>query len=144
VSDAAVRDMDPWLGDGGMPVIGALGCGFEAYGHDQGGWVEGTWVPTELACNPRGAVQAGIHAVIHDGAMNFAVNAGLPGRDRARATLEMKSELFRVASAGDRLVVRGQVTRQARLVAYAEARVSDSEGQLVSRATATFLLQRGE
>jgi uncharacterized protein (TIGR00369 family) len=136
--------MNRWLGDGGMPVIGALGGVFESYGHDRDGWVEGTWVPTELACNPRGVVQAGIHAVLHDGAMNFAVNAGLPGGDRARATLEMKSELLRVASAGDHLVIRGQVTRQARLVAYAEARVSDPEGQLVSRATATFLLQRGE
>jgi uncharacterized protein (TIGR00369 family) len=136
--------MDRWLGDGGMPVIGALGGVFEAYGHDRAGWVEGIWVPTELACNPRGVVQAGIHAVLHDGAMNFAVNAGLPGRDRARATLEMKSELFRVASAGDRLAVRGEVTRQAKLVAYAEARISDAEGQLVSRATGTFLLQRSD
>jgi len=136
--------MDRWLGDGGMPVIGALGGAFAAYGSDEDGWVSGTWVPTELACNPRGVVQAGVHAVLHDGAMNFAVNAGLPGRDRARATLEMKSELLRVVSAGDRLVIRGAVTRQAKLVAYAEARISDTEGRLVSRATATFLLQRAE
>ena len=136
--------MDRWLGDGGMPVIGALGGAFDAYGSDDDGWVSGTWVPTELACNPRGVVQAGVHAVLHDGAMNFAVNAGLPGRDRARATLEIKSELLRVVSAGDRLVIRGAVTRQAKLVAYAEARISDTEGRLVSRATATFLLQRAE
>jgi uncharacterized protein (TIGR00369 family) len=136
--------MDRWLGDGGMPVIGALGGAFEAYGDDEDGWVTGTWVPTELACNPRGVVQAGVHAVLHDGAMNFAVNAGLPGRDRARATLEMKSELLRVASAGDRLAIRGAVTRQARLVAYAEARITDADGRLVSRATGTFLLQRAE
>jgi len=76
--------------------------------------------------------------------MNFAVNAGLPVGDVARATLELKSELLRAANAGDRLVLRGEVTRQARLVAYAEARVTDHEGQLVSRATATFLLQRRE
>jgi len=140
--DAPPRDMDRWLGDGGMPVIGALGGSFDSYGAEGGGWVTGTWVPTELACNPRGIVQAGVHSVLHDGAMNFAVNAGLPAGDMARATLELKSELLRVASAGDRLTVRGEVTRQAKLVAYAEARVTDAEGALVSRATATFLLQR--
>jgi uncharacterized protein (TIGR00369 family) len=136
--------MDRWLGDGGMPIIGALGGAFEAYGHDHDGWVSGRWVPTALACNPRGIVQAGVHAVIHDGAMNFAINAGLPKGDLARATLEMKSELLRAANAGDQLAVTGSVTRQARLVAHAEARVSDAEGRLVSRATGTFLIQRAE
>ncbi len=136
--------MDRWLGDGGMAIIGALGGTFDAYGDDRDGWVTGRWVPTALACNPHGTVQAGVHAVIHDGAMNFAINAGLRGRDRTRATLEMKSELLRAANAGDQLTVSGGVTRQARLVAHAEARVTDAEGRLVSRATATFLLQRAD
>jgi uncharacterized protein (TIGR00369 family) len=136
--------MQRWLGDGGMPVIGALGGSFAAYGDDGGGWVEGTWVPTALACNPRGVVQAGVHAVLHDAAMNFAVTAGLPAGDHARATLELKSEFLRAANAGDRLALRGEVTRQARLVAYVEARVTNDAGELVSRATATFLLQRRE
>ena len=144
MDEIAPKDMDRWLGDGGMPIIAALGGSFDSYGDADGGWVAGTWVPTALACNPRGVVQAGIHAVLHDGAMNFAVNAGLPGRDRARATLEMKSELLRVASASDRLTVRGEVTRQAKLVAYAEARVLGADGELISRATGTFLLQRAD
>ena len=137
-----MKNMDRWLGDGGMPIIGALGGTFESYGADGDGWAQGTWVPTALACNPHGIVQAGVHAVVHDGCMNFAINAGLPGRDRTRATLEMKSELLRVANAGDRLSIRGHVVRQARLVAYGEARITDDEGRLVSRATGTFLLHR--
>jgi acyl-coenzyme A thioesterase PaaI-like protein len=80
--------------------------------------------------------------VILDAAMNFAINAGLPGRDRTRATLEMKTETMRVANAGDRLTVRGEVTRQARQVAYAEATVRAENGEVVSRATGTFLLHR--
>jgi uncharacterized protein (TIGR00369 family) len=136
--------MDRWLGDGGMAIIGALGGSFDAYGADGLGWASGGWSPTALACNPRGIVQAGVHAVLHDAAMNFAINAGLRGRDRTRATLEMKSELLRVAQAGDRLAVRGEVVRQARLVAYAEARITDEAGELVSKATATFLLHREE
>ncbi|MHB8463329.1 MAG: PaaI family thioesterase [Acidimicrobiales bacterium] len=136
------KDMSRWLGDGGMAIIGAIGGSFDAYGDDEDGWVTGVWLPTELACNPHGIVQAGVHGVVLDAAMNFAINAGLRGRDRTRATLEMKSELMRVANAGDQLTVRGSVVRQAKLVAYAEARISGADGALVSRATGTFLLHR--
>jgi uncharacterized protein (TIGR00369 family) len=138
----AAKNMDRWLGDGGMTIIGALGASFDAYGTDGDGWATALWVPTELACNPHGIVQAGVHSVVLDAAMNFAINAGLGDRDRTRATLEMKTELMRVANAGDRLHVRGQVTRQAKQVAYAEAAIRTGEGAAVSRATATFLLHR--
>ncbi len=139
-----MRNMDRWLGDGGMAIIAAIGGNFDGYGLGEGGqaWVTGRWVPTELACNPNGIVQAGVHSVILDAAMNFATNAGLDGRDRTRATLEMKTETMRVANAGDQLAVRGEVVRAARQVAYVEASVRDAEGQIVSRATGTFLLHR--
>jgi len=79
-----------------------------------------------------------------DAAMNFAVNAGLRGKDRTKATLEMKTETMRPAAVGDRLAVRGAVVRETRQVAFAEARIEDAEGRLVSRATGTFLLHRAE
>jgi len=141
-TDATPKDMDRWLGNGGMEIITAIGASFDAYGPEDGGWVSGRWVPSALACNPHGIVQAGVHGVVLDAAMNFAINAGLPGRDRTRATLEMKSELMRVGHANDELRVRGEVVRQAKAVAYAEARVSDAEGKLISRGTATFMLHR--
>lgn len=136
--------MDRWLGDGGMALIGAIGGALEAYGVAEGGegWVRGTWQPTAMASNPHGIVQAGVHSVILDAAMNFAINAGLDGRDRARATLEMKTETMRIAKAGDDLTIRGDVVRLAKQIAYAEASVRDSEGRMVSRATGTFLLHR--
>ena len=138
------KDMDRWLGDGGMPAISAFGASFARYGVDggTGGWAEATWVPQALACNPHGAVQAGVHAVVLDAAMNFAVNAALPRGDRARATIEMKTELMRPAKEGDVLAVRGDVTRLARLIAFAEATVHDAAGQMIARATGTFLLHR--
>jgi uncharacterized protein (TIGR00369 family) len=74
--------------------------------------------------------------------MNFAVNAGLDGRDRSQATLEMKTETMRAARAGETLKVRGAVVRMARQVAYVEATVHDADGRLVSRSTGTFLLHR--
>jgi uncharacterized protein (TIGR00369 family) len=95
-----------------------------------------------MACNPHGIVQAGVHSVLLDAAMNFAINTELDGRDRTRATLEMKTETMRVANAGDDLRVEGRVVRMARQVAYAEASARNAEGQLVSRATGTFLLHR--
>ncbi len=138
--------MDRWLGDGGMEVIGLLGASFTSYGLDGEdlGWVEAAWVPTPLACNPHGIVQAGVHCVVLDAAMNFAINAALGGRDRTRGTLEMKTETMRPARKGERFDVRGEVVRLARQVSYAEATVHDSERRLVSRATGTFLLYRDQ
>jgi uncharacterized protein (TIGR00369 family) len=140
------KDMDRWLGDGGMPIIGLVGGAFTAYGVDGEdlGWVAGTFTPEELACNPHGVTQAGIHSLLLDAAMNFAINAALSGRDRTRGTLEMKTETMRPAVRGTSYVLRGEVVRMAKQVAYGEARLRDEEGVLVSRATGTFLLHRDE
>lgn len=136
--------MSRWLGDGGMPIIGAIGGSFDGYGTEGGGWASAVWEPTELACNPHGFVQAGVHSILLDAAINFAINAGMPGRDRTRATLEMKCEYLRQARRGSRYTLRGDVVRVARQVAWAESSITDSDGELVSKCTATFLLERFE
>ena len=140
------KDMDRWLGDGGMPIIEQVGGSFDAYGVDGEdlGWVEGTFTPTTLACNPHGIVQAGVHSLLLDAAINFAINAALRGRDRTKATLELKIETMRAALEGQSYALRGDVVRMARQVPYGEGVVRDAEGQIVSRATATFLLHRPE
>ena len=140
----ARRDMSRWLGDGGMPIIAAVGGSFERYGVDGEdlGWVEGAFAPETLACNPHGVVQAGVHALLLDACMNFAINAALPGRDRTRGTLELKTETMRPATRGNRYRLRGEVVRMARQVAYAEGTVRGGDGTLLSRATGTFLLHR--
>jgi uncharacterized protein (TIGR00369 family) len=142
----ATKDMDRWLGDGGMPIIGAVGGSFAHYGVDGEdlGWVDGTFVPEALACNPHGTVQAGVHSLLLDACMNFAINAALSGRDRTRATLELKTETMRPALRDQAYRLRGDVVRLARQVAYAEASVKDADGLLLSRATGTFLLHRDE
>ena len=140
----AFKNMDRWLGDGGMPIIAAVGGTFDAYGVDGEdlGWVQGAFVPTELACNPHGIVQAGVHSVLLDAAINFAINSALSGKDRTKATLELKIETMRAALLGETYALRGDVVRMARQVAYGEGVVRDAAGELVSRATATFLLHR--
>jgi uncharacterized protein (TIGR00369 family) len=132
------RNLDRSLGDGGMPLLANLGLAFEAYGE---GWAEATWTPTELACNPAGIVHGGVYGVIHDAAMNFATNSALDHGDRA-TTLDVQYQTIRGAAAGDELRVRGEITRATRLVAYVECAVRDADDQLVSRATATFILRR--
>ncbi|HUV57309.1 MAG TPA: PaaI family thioesterase [Acidimicrobiales bacterium] len=140
----ARKDMDRWLGDGGMAIIRAVGGSFEDYGVDGEdlGWATGRFVPVELASNPHGTVQAGVHAVLLDAAMNFAINAALTGRDRTQATIEMSTELMRPARLGSSYRLRGEVVRLTRQIAYAEASVTDGEDKLISRATGTFLVHR--
>src|SRR6202161_2848691 len=138
------KDMDRWLGDGGMPIIDLVGGVFTAYGVDGEdlGWVGGPFPPTALACNPHGITQAGIHSLLLDASMNFAINAALPGRARTRGMLEMKTECMRPALKGDTYLVRGEVARMDKQVAYGEATVRDAGGVLISRATGTLLLHR--
>jgi uncharacterized protein (TIGR00369 family) len=142
----APKNMDRWLGDGGMAIVGALGGSFESYGVDGEdlGWVSGSFTPSELACNPHGAVQAGVHGVLLDAAMNFAINAALRGRDRTNATIEMSCELLRAARRDEHYALRGEIVRLTRQIAYAEASFTDDEGKLVSRATGTFLVHRDD
>ena len=154
--------MTRWLGDGGMPLLEAIGVHFDAFGAGEaaqgtvpagtptwgpgdeppGGWAAATWSPTTLACNPRGVVQAGVHAVVLDAAMNFALNAGLQAGDRSRATLEIKTETMRPGQQGEGLVVGARIVRLTRQVAWTEGLVCNPGGQPVSRATATFLVHR--
>jgi uncharacterized protein (TIGR00369 family) len=143
VNDSA-KNMDRWLGDGGMALIGAVGANFDGYGVDGEdlGWVAGHFTPTELACNPHGTVQAGVHALLLDASMNFAINAALSGRDRTQATIEMTTELLRPALLAEPYRLRGEVVRLTRLIAYGEATVTSEEGKLISRSTGTFLVER--
>ena len=137
--------MDRWLGDGGMEVIGLVGPLSPSYGVDGEdlGWVEATWTPTALACNPHGTAQAGIHSLILDAAMNFAINAALAGQgpDPGHPRDEDRDHAARPAGV-EPVTVRGEVVRMARQVAYGEATTRDAEGRLVSRSTGTFLLHR--
>jgi uncharacterized protein (TIGR00369 family) len=138
--------MDRWLGDGGMAIIAAVGGSFEHYGVDGEdlGWASGLFTPTDLACNPHGSVQAGVHALLLDAAMNFSINAALPGRDRTQGTIEMTTELLRPATLGERYALRGEVVRLTRQIAFAEATLTSAEDKLVSRSSGTFLIQRDE
>ena len=121
----AGKDMTRWLGAGGVPILEAVGVSFDDYGvedDDRAGWATASWEPKAVACDHDGLVQAGVHAVVLDAAMSFAVNAGLSGKHGTGAALELKTETMRPATCGERLAVRGAVMRKAKQVAFAEAR----------------------
>ena len=127
-----------------MAIIDALGASFDEYGVDGEdlGWAHAHFTPRELAANPHGLVQAGVHVVLLDAVINFAVNAALSGRDRTSATVEISTELMRPATQGENYDVRGEVVRLTRQVAYAEGTIVDESGRMMSHATGTFLLHR--
>jgi uncharacterized protein (TIGR00369 family) len=134
------RDMDNQLGDGGMPLLAAIGLSFESYGD---GWSAAAWTPTAMACNPFGIVHGGVYGVALDAAMNFALNAALDRGDRA-STLQIDYSMPRGAKEGDVLRVRSEVGRLTRTVAFVEAWVRDADDGVVAHANATFAVRRRE
>jgi|SRR5690242_9744700 uncharacterized protein (TIGR00369 family) len=135
-----MRDMSSQLGDGGMPLLAAIGLSFDDYGD---GWSAAAWTPTTMACNPFGIVHGGVYGVVLDAAMNFALNAALERGDRA-STLQLDYSLPRGAKEGDELRVRGEVARLTKSVAFVEAWVRDGDEQVLAHATATFSVRRRE
>jgi uncharacterized protein (TIGR00369 family) len=135
-----MRDMDSQLGDGGMPLLAAIGLAFDAYGD---GWSQAAWTPTAMACNPFGIVHGGVYGVTLDAAMNFALNAALDRGDRA-STLQIVYSMPRAAKEGDGLRVRGEVGRLTRSVAFVEAWVRNADDEVIAQASATFAVRRRE
>jgi uncharacterized protein (TIGR00369 family) len=132
--------MDRFLGDGGMALLTTFGVTFDAYGE---GWADAAWTPTAPCANPQGIVQGGVHAVVLDAAMNFAMLAALERGDNG-ATLDLHVSTIRPARVADPLRVRGEVVRLARSVAYLEAKIRNEQGDLVSQAAGTFIVRRRE
>jgi uncharacterized protein (TIGR00369 family) len=135
-----MRDMSSQLGDGGMPLLAAIGLSFDDYGD---GWSAAAWTPTTMACNPFGIVHGGVYGVVLDAAMNFALNAALERGDRA-STLQLDYSMPRGGKEGDELRVRGEVARLTKSVAFVEAWVRDGDDQVLAHATATFSVRRRE
>ena len=132
--------MSSQLGDGGMPLLAAIGLSFDDYGD---GWSAAAWNPTAMACNPFGIVHGGVYGVALDAAMNFALNAALERGDRA-STLQLGYSMPRGAKEGDALRVRGEVARLTKSVAFVEAWVRDGDEQVLAHASATFSVRRRE
>ncbi len=136
--DEQTRDLTRWLGDGGMPLLGHLGVSFEGFDATR---VWGHWTPSELCCNPRGAVQAGVYTVVLDAAMSLAILATLPKGEFA-VSLDVHTSTIRPALRGDELRVVGRVIKRGRAAVFAEASAINISGEEIAECRGAYVVQR--
>lgn len=92
-----------------------------------------TFEPADFLFNPQGTLHGGIIATVMDISMGhlLAREAG-PG-----ATLEMKTQYLKAATAG-KLVCTGRFLRQGKGISFLASEMVDDRGDLVAYATATW------
>ena len=94
------------------------------------------WTVPEEYVNSVGNLQGGILAAFADAVLGGATSAHLPA-DRYPALAEMKISIFRPAPAGTRLTGRGYVIKAGKRVLFAEAEITDPDGQPIAKASGT-------
>jgi uncharacterized protein (TIGR00369 family) len=94
----------------------------------------------EHLANPVGVVQGGFLAAFADSAMTTATITNLRGRRVFAANTELKISFLRAAPVGGRLTCTARVIGGGLRVTFVEAEITDKEGQLVAKASSTYLL----
>lgn len=88
--------------------------------------------------NPQGIVHGGIISALADTSIGLALRSKLrPGYTHRTAQLDVH---FLAKGEGNRLVGRGRAVHLGTRMGYGEADVSDAEGRLLARASATFVV----
>jgi uncharacterized protein (TIGR00369 family) len=88
--------------------------------------------------NPQGIVHGGIITAVADTSIGLALRSKLrPGLTHRTAQLNVH---FLSKGEGGRLVGRGRAVRLGQRMGYGEADVLDGTGQLLARATGTFIV----
>ncbi len=95
-----------------------------------------TWKVPHEYCNSAGNLQGGILAAFADAVLGAATAAHLP-EDEYPALAEMKISIFRPAPAGMLLVGDGYVLKRGQRVVFAEAEITDDDGNLIAKASGT-------
>ncbi len=92
--------------------------------------------------NPMGTLHGGILCDLADGAMGIAFASTLE-EGESFTTLELKINFLKPVWT-TKLTARGRLVRRGQTVGMAECDVTNSEGELVARATCTCMVLRGE
>jgi uncharacterized protein (TIGR00369 family) len=88
--------------------------------------------------NPQGIVHGGVIAAVADTSIGLALRSMLrPGFTHRTAQLNVH---FLAKGEGNRIFGRGRSLHLGQRMGYGEAEVSDPEGRLLARATATFIV----
>lgn len=99
-----------------------------------------TMTPGEQFANPVGVMQGGFVAAFADTAMASATITNLQGRKAYTANTELKISFLRGAPVGGALTCTAKVIGGGKRVTFVEAEVTDSSGDLVAKASSTYLL----
>jgi uncharacterized protein (TIGR00369 family) len=102
------------------------------------GWVKLAFQARPEFLNPAGYVQGGILAAMLDDTMGPAALI-LSGGAAYTATIDMTVSFLAPAKPG-RMIAEGQVLQLGKTIAFLEARLSDADGVLVARASASARL----
>ncbi len=95
---------------------------------------------SEIWLNMQGILHGGAFATMLDTACGVAIRSLLDlDKYRGHATLELKTSYLKAGKPG-KYIAKGRVLRMGRSVAYSEASLFDPDGELVSKASATFKL----
>ncbi|MDQ3876969.1 MAG: PaaI family thioesterase [Actinomycetota bacterium] len=123
--------------DGSLPIPANDNLGFRIEGTDDPAErVTFSWtVPSEYT-NSAGGLQGGMLAAFADALLGGASAAYLPP-ERYPALAEMKISIFRPVPAGMTLKGAGYVVKSGRRVIFAEAEISDEDGNLIAKASGT-------
>jgi len=96
--------------------------------------------PSEDVYNPIGTVHGGYAATLLDSACGIAVHTKLAA-GQAYTTLELKVSYHKAITAETGVVrAEGKVISFGRRAAFAEARITDTEGRLLASATSSLLV----
>ncbi len=133
-----LEQLQALMARGVRPGIGRL-MGFNLVEVEEGRAVfEGT--PGEEVYNPIGTVHGGYAATLLDSACGIAVHSRLaPGQ--GYTTLELKVAYHKAMTSKTGLVrAEGRTVSFGRRAAFAEARLTDAQGRLLSSATSSLLV----
>ena len=92
--------------------------------------------------NPLGTVHGGVLCTIADSSMGIAQGI-LLGEGESATTIELKINFLRPVSSG-KLRAVGKVVKRGKTLTLLESDVSDEAGNLVARASSTYMTLRGE
>jgi len=90
--------------------------------------------------NLMGALHGGVISSLADTATGIAMHSALE-EGWTHVTTSLQLTFLAGGKLGDRIVARGRVVKRGRRFGYAEADVERSDGTLLARASASFLIQ---
>jgi len=121
-------------GESIMPVVDLLGFNIKSA---DSGRSEVEMVMAEKLANTMGTLHGGIYCALADTAMGLAF-ASMLGEGETLTTLELKINYLKPVWNG-KVLAMGRVVKKGRLTGLVECDVKDENGQLVARASSTFM-----